>query len=177
MEASMLSKRTSSSDIRQLLASVHMKKKKISQIDIVEQLGLEPEFEASADFTSNELSLLEQLRSEQLSLNKDIYWWNKCRAVTTMLYNAAVRQFDNPSLKSRKRSFRTIEKYLVAIGIKLETRKTLPSQPSILGINKDKIIDDQVKSEDDDWPLTKLFSLLREKGAIKKRTQMFLQCI
>ncbi|ETK82272.1 hypothetical protein L915_12314 [Phytophthora nicotianae] len=74
MEASMLSKRAPSSDIRQLLASVHMKKKKISQIDFVEQLRLEPEIEARADITSNEFPLLEQLRSEQLSLNKEIYW-------------------------------------------------------------------------------------------------------
>ncbi|ETL88904.1 hypothetical protein L917_12073 [Phytophthora nicotianae] len=127
MEASMLSKRAPSSDIRQLLASAYMKKKKISQIDFVEQLRLEPEIEARADITSNEFPLLEQLRREQLSLNKEIY-----------------------CLKLRKRSFRTIEKYLVAIDAKLETRKTLPSKPSILGVNKDKIIDDQAESEDGD---------------------------
>ncbi|ETP40111.1 hypothetical protein F442_12504 [Phytophthora nicotianae P10297] len=123
MEASMLSKRAPSSDIRQLLASAYMMKKKISQIDFVEQLRLEPEIEARADITSNEFPLLEQLR---------------------------IRQFDTPSLKLRKRSFRTIEKYLVAIDAKLETRKTLPSKPSILGVNKDKIIDDQAESEDGD---------------------------
>ncbi|ETI42256.1 hypothetical protein F443_12588 [Phytophthora nicotianae P1569] len=127
MEASMLSKRAPSSDIRQLLASAYMKKKKISQIDFVEQLRLEPEIEARADITSNEFPLLEQLRREQLSLNKEIY-----------------------CLKLRKRSFRTIEKNLVAIDAKLETRKTLPSKPSILGVNKDKIIDDQADSEDGD---------------------------
>ncbi|ETN05866.1 hypothetical protein PPTG_23450 [Phytophthora nicotianae INRA-310] len=134
MEASMLSKRAPSSDIRQLLASAYMKKKKISQIDFVEQLRLEPEIEARADITSNEFPLLEQLRSEQLSLNKEIY----CSSIRY------------PQFELRKRSFRTIEKNLVAIDVKLETRKTLPSKPSILGINKDKIIDDQADSEDGD---------------------------
>ncbi|KAG1688921.1 hypothetical protein DVH05_003005 [Phytophthora capsici] len=172
-EASMLRKRAPAADIRQLLLSVHVNRKHITQQRFVEQLRLEPDYVTASEFTSNEFSLLEQIRGEQLALDERKYWWKYCLAATTVLYNASVRQLDNPNLKLRLHSFRSIEKYLSAIDAKMKSRQNPPATASILQVDEQKQIDDQTNSEDDEWLQKKLFNLLREKGTVKKRTQVF----
>ncbi|KAE9049824.1 hypothetical protein PF007_g33133, partial [Phytophthora fragariae] len=155
--------------------SVHVNRKLVSQEVFVQQLGLEVEYESTAEFSSNEFSLLEQIRKEQLALDERTYWWRECVVVTTVLYNASVRQLDNPSLKLRKRCLRTIDKYLATIDAKLKSGPTQPSTSSILRLKLDEHgkPNDDVNSEDDECLQKKLFNLLRVKSAIKKRTQVF----
>ncbi|KAE8963102.1 hypothetical protein PR001_g29485 [Phytophthora rubi] len=169
VEASMLRKRAASSDIRQLLTSVHVNRKLVSQEVFVQRLGLEVEYESTAEFSSNEFSLLEQIRKEQLALDERTYWWRECVVVKTVLYNASVRQLDNPSLKLRKRCLRTIDKYLATIDAKLKSDPTQPSTSSILRLKLDEHgkPNDDVNSEDDECLQKKLFNLLRVKSAIK----------
>ncbi|KAF1785599.1 hypothetical protein GQ600_23727 [Phytophthora cactorum] len=93
------------SDIRRLLLSVHVMRKQSSRAEFVTFLGLEPEYESTMEFSSNEFSLLKQIRAEQLASKQP---WENCGLVATILFTCAVEQLDNPALELQKRSFRLI---------------------------------------------------------------------
>ncbi|KAF1785396.1 hypothetical protein GQ600_5397 [Phytophthora cactorum] len=67
VEGRMLDHHGPASDIRRLLLSVHVKRKQSSRAEFVTFLGLEPEYESTMEFSSNEFSLLQQIRAEQLA--------------------------------------------------------------------------------------------------------------
>lgn len=103
LEAVILRKRSQPTDIKKLMQSAHVTRRSIPSDAFVKQLGLNPEYESTADFTADEFVVLEQTRGEQLALDGKIYKWRECPVVATVMYNAAVNELTNPCLKLKKR--------------------------------------------------------------------------
>ncbi|ETP21980.1 hypothetical protein F441_04624, partial [Phytophthora nicotianae CJ01A1] len=55
-------------------------------MQFVKLLGLEPEYDAAEEISSNEFALLKELRSAQLASKRP---WAECATVATVLFNTA----------------------------------------------------------------------------------------
>ncbi|KAE9054580.1 hypothetical protein PF007_g32588 [Phytophthora fragariae] len=133
-EAYMLRNDSALDDIRKILSSGNRGRKLMNQHDFTENLGLEPEYESTSEFTAHEFALLKQLRAEQLASKETK--WEQCEVVATILYNAAVRQLDNPSLQIRNHGYHAISRRLGSIDMQLTqpTLKTLVKAACILTV-------------------------------------------
>ncbi|ETK97001.1 hypothetical protein L915_00393 [Phytophthora nicotianae] len=78
-----------------------MEDKPLSEMQFVKLLGLEPEYDAAEEISSNEFALLKELRSAQLASKRP---WAECATVATVLFNTAVLQLTNPCLDLKKRN-------------------------------------------------------------------------
>lgn len=94
--------------------------------------------------------------------------------VATILYNAAVRQLDNPSLQIRKHGYHAISRRLGSIDMQLTqpTSKTLVKAACILTV-KNKTINDEENLGDDSSLQEKLSHILRLATGIKNVKQVY----